>query len=61
MDTIIGMFPKIRMATFEMQIHSSDCARTGANVWTGDRFEAWKSKGGGDFNVRSGEEMPSSR
>lgn len=56
MDTIIRMLPEIRMATLEVRIHLSGSARAGAEIRAGDRTKAWKSKGGGDLDVRSGEE-----
>lgn len=56
MDTIIRMLPEIRLATLEVRVHLSGSARTGAEVRAGNRTEAWKSEGGGDFDVRSGEE-----
>lgn len=56
MDTIVRMFPEIRLATLEVRIHLSGSARTVAEVRAGNRIEAWKSEGGGDFDVRPGEE-----
>lgn len=56
MDTVIRMFPEIRMATLKMRIHLSGSATTDANVRAGIRIKAWKSKGGSDFDVRSSEE-----